>query len=76
MIDTTNRAELAELDATINMVDLAVAENQNHVNQILSDYPAVWDAMFEGIEPDSEDDLASQAERAAARVAAEFGVSR
>lgn len=71
MIDMTNRPELAKLDAIINTIDLNNAARQNDVNLILSDYPTVWDALIEGIEPSDEDLLASQAVAAAERISSE-----
>jgi len=63
MIDLSNRPELARLDALITVV-LNHTNDDTGLNVILMDYPAVWDALINSLEPEDEDDLARQANRA------------
>ena len=63
MIDLSDRPELARLDDLI-MVVLNHTNGDAWLNVILSDYPVVWDALINSVEPDDEDELASQAKHA------------
>lgn len=63
MIDLSTRPELARLDALITVV-LNHTNDDTGLNVLLSDYPVVWDALIGSIEPEDEDDLARQANRA------------
>lgn len=63
MIDLSTRPELARLDALITVV-LNHTNDDTGLNVRLSDYPVVWDALIGSIEPEDEDDLARQANRA------------
>ncbi|PZM88626.1 MAG: hypothetical protein DIU79_16565, partial [Actinobacteria bacterium] len=63
MIDLSTRPELARLDALITVV-LNHTNDDTGLNVRLSDYPVVWEALIDSIEPEDEDDLARQANRA------------
>jgi len=60
MIDLSNRPELARLDALITVV-LHHTNDDTGLNAILSDYPVVWAALIDSLEPKDEDNLAHQA---------------
>jgi len=63
MIDLSNRPELARLDALITTV-LNHTNDDTGLNVLLSDYPVVWAALIESLEPEDEDELAREANRA------------
>ena len=63
MIDLSTRPELARLDALITVV-LNHTNDDTGLNVRLSDYPVVWAALIDSLEPEDEDELARQASRA------------
>lgn len=73
MIDTTYRPELAELDDLIGRAIEHDVNASERINADLSEYPVVWDALFENIEPDDEEELARQAERLATQIRRDIG---
>src|SRR5690606_31031411 len=63
MHDVRTRPALAPLDALITAV-LNHTNDDTGLNGILSDYPVVWEALIDSLEPEDEDDLAREANRA------------
>ena len=63
MIDLSNRPELARLNDLITVV-LNHTNDDTGLNVRLSDYPVVWAALIDSVEPEDEVDLARQANRA------------
>ena len=63
MINLINRPELARLDELITVV-LNHTNDDTGLNVHLSDYPVVWAALIDRVEPEDEDELARQATQA------------
>ena len=63
MINLINRPELARLNDLLTVV-LHHTNDDTGLNVILSDYPPVWAALIDGVEPEDETYLALQAKEA------------
>ena len=63
----TNNSAVAELTAIINAAPNGI---EDHINNVLTEYPAVWDALFEANGTDASDaELTEQAVAATGAVA-------